>query len=129
MEETVLNCQVNDTELGISGAEVWLEEVKRELKSGEYFRPILSVLQGECPIEIQHLTAQEMEKWTKAQARSTKHLLEGGLLYCIRADSNCQVCIPTALIDEIWQDAHDAQAGGGHNGVEKTVDTVSTRFY
>jgi hypothetical protein len=108
--------------------EAWLDEVKRELKLPEYFGPIVLVLQAECPMETQHLTAHEMKKWKYARVRSTKHLLEGRLLYRTTADGERRLCIPTPLIDEIFQNAHDAQSGGGHNGVEKRVDTVSPCF-
>jgi hypothetical protein len=60
---------------------------------------------------------------------ATKYSLEDGLLYRELLHGGQRLCIPSSVIDRILYDAHDAQADEGHNGVEKTVDTVSARFY
>jgi hypothetical protein len=84
---------------------------------------------GTLPADMKELPPREATTWRKAQARAIKYSLGYGLLYRGMTSGNRRLCVLASLVDEILYDAHDAQSGGGHNGVEKTVDPVSTQFY
>ena len=125
----VVHSSLTDIELRIESGQAWLNDVRTELRSDDYFSGIVAVLAGEGPNDLKALPAREAKNWRKSQVRAQKFVLEDGLLYRQGHGSERRLCIPSLLTPDILTDAHDAQAGGGHNGVEKTVDTVSSRFY
>jgi hypothetical protein len=121
--------QLNDIELRIDSAKAWLDEVRDTLKSDHYFSKIVSTLAGLAPHDLKSIPPREAKDWRKAQIRASKFILDDGLLYRKTSAAGRRLCIPGELTNEVLQDAHDAPGGGGHNGVDKTVDTVSSRFY
>lgn len=121
--------QITDIELRVESAQAWLKELRTAIEEDNYFGKIVAILTDRSPPKPKTLPPREAKEWRKAAVRAKKFKIEDGLLYRKSADNSRRLCIPDILISEILTDAHDAKAGGGHNGVEKTVDTISTRFY
>ena len=91
----------------------------------------LKQLQAADP-EIQ-VMLEALEKGTKGLA--DEYTMQDGVLYHIanpvRYDMThrLQLVVPSELQNEILEQAHDSEFGGGHMGQDKTYDKIRRRFY
>jgi transposase InsO family protein len=98
----------------VDGVTPWLASLNAALVRDPFFRPILDFLRGFCTV----LTSSQCACVAKICDVS------GRLTY----DDN-RVCIPYVLVPDVIAWHHSAAYGAGHWGINRTLKSVSCRYF
>jgi hypothetical protein len=127
---SALKSDVDNLELCVGSASVWLDKVCRCLVRDIYVGQISMILRDRMP-NIDPLLTGNIKSWQKAYAWSCKFILsKDNLLYRVANSSGYGggwLDISTEFILKILPNAHDAIAGSEHNRVKPTAITKSSR--